>query len=168
MNYKLQKEIIVHVFRKFGLLLDNTGPGAGFIESLLSDKFLTEKKIAFEDEDKKKYQNNVWAGTRKLDKSKIRVLIADIHEDIEEYAIIFQMDNLPAYALRLSIDADDPGSLYVNIKDDKWVTTSIAAQARFLFGIEGLSEMPAAWERLDDYKDQYKLLVQFLNFYERE
>jgi|ERR1700722_4238510 len=167
MNLKLQKEIIHHILQKLGLFLAG-GVQPGFVANLIDNNYLTNKKIGFENEDNKKYENPIWAATTKLEPAKVKVLIADTHEDIEEYTIIFQMDILPAYALRLSADDNDFGTLFVNVKDDKWIQASIAVQAKFLFGIEGLSEIPLTWERLDDFKDMYKLLIQFLNFYERE
>lgn len=168
MNLRLQKEILLYVMKKFGLFLENDEVQPGFINKLTDDKYLSNKKLVFEAEDKKKYQNNVWAITAKVEASKLKILIADIHEDIAEYTIIFQMDNLPAYALRLSAEDNDFGSIYVNAKDNKWIPASMSVQAKFLFGVEGISEIPLTWERLDDIQDVYKLLIQFMNYYERE
>jgi len=167
MNYTLQKEILKHIFKRFGILLTENETQLGFIDNLLDDKYLTDKKIGFETEDKKKYSNNIWAATATVNTTKLKILIADISEDIPEYTIMFQMDNLPAYALRLSLDEEDSGSTYTNIKNGSWVEASMTVQAKFLYGIEGLSEILLEWNKLDDFKDMYQLLIHFLNFYEK-
>jgi len=171
MNLILQKEILIHIFKRFGIFLAEGETQAGFIDNLLDDAFITNKKIGFESEDKKKYSNNVWAASATANPTKLKVLVADIHEDIPEYTIIFQMDNMPAYALRLASpyvgETDDPGSAYLNAQNDKWIEASVAVQAKFLYGVEGLSELPLHWSKLDEVDDLYKILIQFLNFYER-
>jgi hypothetical protein len=167
MNYTLQKEILKHIFKRFGVFLNEKEVQTGFIDNLLDDKYLTDKKIGFETEDKKKFSNNIYAATATANTAKLKVLIADIHEDIAEYTIIFQMDNLPAYALRLSFDEDDVGSNFINIKNGSWVESSMSVQAKFLYGIEGLSEIVLQWDKLNDFRDMYQLLIHFLNFYEK-
>jgi hypothetical protein len=95
----------------------------------------------------------------------IKVMIADIIDEIPEYAIIMQMDNFPSIAMRLSLEDDDYGTMTFHI-ENKWIEIGTSAQARVLMGIENLSEIFAAWERMIDYKDMYSVLISFLNYVE--
>lgn len=167
MNQQLKKEIIKHFFNSVGVFSDEKIRN-GLIDNLLSDKFLVDKKLAFETEDNKKYQNRIWSIASKIDNSVIKILIADTHDTIPEYTIMFQMDTLPPYALRLSIAEDDLGSMYFNPEDNKWIDANTSVQARFLSGVESLNEIFVEWKKFDEYKDLYKSLIGFLNFYEHE
>ena len=164
MNLVLQKEILKHIFKKFGIFIRENEIQLGFIDNLLSEKFLIDKKFEFE-VGEEKFSNNIWAASTTTGSLKMKILIADIREDIDEYTIIFQMDNLPAYASRLSIDETDSGSVFINAKENNWVEAPLSIQSKFLYGIEGLAGLPLQWNKLDDYKDIHKLLIQFLNFY---
>lgn len=165
MNITLRKEIISHIFHSLGIF-DDPKNRFNIIEKLNSDKFLIDKKIAFETEDKKQIKNNLWAARTKIDNSEIKVMIADISEDIPECALIIQMDSFMPQAIRLSLDEDDYGDMFVCIQDNKWVNTSTIMQAKMLIGFESLIEMFAQWEKIDKYMDLYKILVGFLNFSE--
>lgn len=166
MNLKLKKEIIKHIFNKFNLFKINE-LNSGFIENLLNEKFVLPKKIVFENEENKKYENIIFGAEFNIKEKKINILVADLKEDnTPEYALLFKMDNLPTYALRLSATNDDNGSLYINYQDN-WVDGSTAVQSKFLLGIENISNIVVEWKRLDKYDEMYKLLIDFLNFYEK-
>ena len=164
MNKSLQKEIILHIFKRFRIFNDKNEIQTGFIDELLDIKFLINKKLFFE-LDGKKYQKNLWASQLKIDKSNIKILIADIQEVNPEFTLLIQMDNLPVYSLRISNDEEDYGSFYINT-NEKWIEAPILVQAKFLCGVEGLSEVLVAWEPLTDYKFMYDMLIDFLNFNE--
>lgn len=159
-NSKLQREIISHVLGLFGIFNPNK---FNMIDDLISDRFLLEKKIAFEAEDRKKYYGSLWAGSAKIENSRINAMVADIKEDIAEFALIIQMDTFPPYALRISSDVEDFGEICIGTGDNKWINVSIAIQAKFLSGIEGLNETLTSWEKVNEYEELYKLLVGFLN-----
>jgi hypothetical protein len=165
MNINLRKEIISHIFYSIGIF-DDLKNKFNIIEKLNSDKFLLDKKIAFETEDKKQIKNNLWAARTKIDNSEIKMMIADISEDVPEFALIIQMDSFMPQAIRLSLEEDDYGDMFVNIKENSWVNTSTREQAKMLIGFESLLEIFAGWNRLDKYMDLYKVLVGFLNFSE--
>jgi hypothetical protein len=168
MNLTLRKEIVLHIFRTLGIFADPILNKLSMLEKLNDDKFLIDKKIAFETEDKKQIKNNLWAAKTKIEDSEIKIIIADITEDISEFALILQMDNFMPCAMRLSLEDDDYGSMYINVQDNKWIDTSSLIQAKILVGIESLSGIFSQWEKIDKYLDMYKLLIGFLNFYEQD
>lgn len=163
MNNSLKKEIILHIFKSIGLFNSDI---IGFMEKLNNDKFLLNKKLAFETEDKKQVDNNIWAASAKIENSDIKIIIADITEDIREFTLILQMDNFVPCAMRISEEQDDFGSIFLNVEDNKWVSASTLLQAKSLVGFESLSGIYLQWSKLEKYMDMYKLLVGFLNFYE--
>jgi hypothetical protein len=166
MNQRLKKEIILNIFNVMGVFRDKTNFSAStLIEPLIEEKFLLDKKLSFEIEDGTKRENQVFAATTKIDGNMIKVMIADIIDEIPEYAIIMQMDNFPSIAMRLSLEDDDYGTMTFHI-ENKWIEIGTSAQARVLMGIENLSEIFAAWERMIDYKDMYSVLISFLNYVE--
>lgn len=159
-NKILQKEIISHIVKLFGVFNEYK---INIVENLIDNKFLLEKKLAFELDDGTKYQSQIWSACMKVENSQLNVMIADIKDNIAEFALIIQMDTFPAYALRLSGDTEDFGDICVNIDDNKWIDVNTAMQAKFLSGIEGLTEILVEWKKTNNYEDLYKLLVGFLN-----
>jgi hypothetical protein len=164
MNLTLQREIVLHTFRLFGIFLDQSSVGrVRPISNLLSDQFLLPKKIAFEVDDKTKYRNNIWSAVTAIENFTIKIMVADItEEDIAEYAVIIQMNDLSPYGLRLSEDKEDSGTLRVSMKDH-WVDGGVLIQAKFLVGVESLTEILTEWKKIDDYKELYTKLIMFLN-----
>lgn len=166
MNLKLRHEIVLHIFKTLGVFSEDGLHG--MMEKLTSDKFLLDKKIAFEsEEDKKKIENNIYAFAGKIENSEIKMLLADITEDIPEFALIVQMDNMMSSAMTLSTD-EESGSFYINFEDNKWAEAPLAVQAQLLIGFENLTGINIQWNKIDNYMDMYKTLVGFLNFYESE
>lgn len=168
MNKTLRREIVLHMFKTAGVYADEELMRISMMEKLDSEKFLLDKKIAFESEEGKVKENSLWAATAKIETSEIRIIIADITEDITEFALIVQMDTFQPCAIRLSADPDDTGSMLVNINDNRWIEASTQVQAKMLLGFESLSEIYLQWEKLDKYMDVYKSMVGFLNHYEQD
>jgi len=169
MNLTLKHEIINHIFKTVGIFLDKEMMRISMLEPLNSDKFLLDKKLAFEAfEGGKRKENNLWAGTAKLEDSDIKIIIADITEDIPEFTLILQMDMFLPCAIRLSKDPEDLGSMHINIADNRWIEATTTLQAKMLVGFESLTEIYLQWEKLDNYTDMYKSMVGFLNFYEQD
>jgi hypothetical protein len=158
----LKKEIVKHIFKSLGIFDDKI---SGVFEPLTSNKYLVDKKIIFQDEANKDYQNNIWAVKTKFEASEIKILVADISEEIREFAIIIQMDSFHSTAMRISEDPDDCGSICFNPDQDIWINVSVLHQAKVLFGIESLVELCFSWEKINNYHDMYKILISFLNFY---
>lgn len=166
MNNKLKKEIILNIFNIFGVFREKTNfSSSTLMEPLVGEKFLIDKKLAFENDDGTKKENNIFTAKTKIDQNIIKIMIADIIDDIGEYAIIMQMDNFPSIAFRLSLDEDDFGTIAFLI-DNKWIEVGTSAQARILMGVENLSEIFCMWEKMSEYDEMYKILINFLNYVE--
>jgi hypothetical protein len=161
MNENLQKEIIKHIFNQLGILECDTR--FSLIEKMTDEKFLLDKKMAFE-ANNTQYQNSVWAADGKLATHTVKILVADIKEDVNEYAVMFQMDNQPVYALRYSLDDTDKGSMYF-CNESRWIAADVAIQSKFLYGIEGMASTLFIWSKLETYMELYKYLINFLNYY---
>lgn len=167
MNNILKKEIISHIFKCVGIF-NNENLQTNMFEKINKDKFLLDKKIAFEEENGKQKLNNLWAATAKIENSNIKIIIADITEDISEFSLILQMDTFFPCAMRLSQDKEDFGAMYVNIQDNKWINATTAIQAKMLVGFESLFEIFLQWQKPNDYMDMYKIIIDFLNYLEQE
>jgi len=167
MNKNLKREIVIHILKTVGVLADEDIMRISMMEKINDEKFLLDKKIAFEGDGKVK-ENNLWAACTKIDASNIKIMVADITEDITEFALILQMDTFLPCAIRLSADQEDSGSMLVSIDNNRWVDATTHFQAKMLVGFEGLSETYLVWEKLDDYMDMYKSMVGFLNYCEQD
>src|SRR5271165_1599565 len=166
MNLKLRKEIILNILNVIGVFRDKTNfSSSTLIEPLIVEKFLLNKKLAFEIENGEKRENSIFAATTKIENNIIKVMVADIIDNIPEYAVIMQMDNFPSIAMRLSTDDEDFGTISFDI-ENKWIDVGTSAQARILMGVENLSEIFCTWEKLIDYESMYKVLISFVNYVE--
>jgi hypothetical protein len=161
MNNNLKKEIINHIFNQFGLFQENQ------IYNLKDNKFLLDKKIIFEDDDKKVFESKIYASSVEIDKSNIKVIVADTSYIEKEYSVILRMDNFYPCGMRLSKDEDDFGTIMFQI-NNRWMQASTLLQSKILVGIESLSEIFLQWNKLNNYNEMYNILINFLNFSEKE
>jgi hypothetical protein len=160
---QLQKEIIKHIFETIGVFAVKDYTNFSMIEPIATKKFLTNKKIAFETAGQK-YENDVYCSAANINKSVIKILVADICDDDKEFVAIIQMDAFPKCAIRLSFVENDFGSMYFNTSDNNWTNSNALLQGKILVGIEEIAGMILDWNRLDKFDDLYKSLVGFLNY----
>ena len=166
MNGKLKREIVLNCFNILGLFRDKNNLGSSnLIEPLLNDKFMLDKKLAFEIEDGSKKETAIYAALTKIENNVIKVLIADIIDNSPEYAVIIRMDNFPSIAMRLSIEEDDLGSLAFSV-EKQWIEVDTLAQAKVLVGLESIANIFCIWEKMNDYKEMYDILISFMNWIE--
>ena len=158
MNEHLRKEIINHIFNCFGLLLEEGTGGKA-----TSDDFLLEQKLVFEVENDKKFENNIWSGETNIEESRVQFIIADLSEDWAEYALLLQMDSLPPYAARISLDPEDAGAIFIGM-DERWIEASSLIQAKILVAVESLMEIHISWGKNADPAGIHKTLINFLKF----
>jgi hypothetical protein len=168
MNNTLKKEIITHILKTIGVIADQQTFQLSMMEKLNSNKFLLDKKLAFENEDGKSTNGNLYAATAKVENSNVNIMIADITDEIKEVALIISMDTMSACAIRISADEDDFGSMFMNIEGEHWIAAPTIQQAKTLICFESLPQLFLQWEKLEDYGSIYKSMVGFLNFYEEQ
>src|ERR1700722_11124781 len=115
MNIKLRKEIIRQIFDRFGVMPErDAGYTIGALCNLTHNEYLLDKKIRFIGEENKEYQNKCWAASCEIGKFRFITLIADTSDDIQEFSILIQMDTMMTYALKLSADPEDIGSMHLH------------------------------------------------------
>lgn len=160
MNEALKKEIINHIFNKFGLLGREEGASLKAKDGPLSNKFLSEHKISFEVEGKE-YSNNVWSGEADIDGSRVQFIVGDLTEEVPEYSLLLQLDTFPPYAARISLDPEDSGSLFFKI-DERWIEASTLFQAKILVAVESLMDLYVTWDKNSNIESIHKDLIAFL------
>ena len=165
MNDHLKREIVKNIFNVVGVLRGNMYAGSSLIAAINSNEFLIDKKLVFDNEDGERKGASIWAAIGKIDKNEIKLILTDIGDEVEEFALIVKMDNYYSCALRLSLDEADFGSMFFHV-GDKWVAMGTSHQAKILVGVENLAEIFVLWEKMENWKDMYKELIGFLNFEE--
>lgn len=155
MNLILQKEIILQLFNRFGTFDKNNS-------KFICEKYLLDNKLSFEIENNN-YSNNIWAFTSEIDGSRIQIIIGDLSEKIPEYCMIIKMADYPPYGLRISSDNEDYGSVHFKV-EQYWVGANILFQSRLLVAIETLFDMFLTWDKNNNYKDIYGVLMEYIKF----
>lgn len=165
MNYTLQKEIIKHIFDIMNIFPSKDMFRMPILENLLDKKYLLDKKLAFEDNN----QTNIWGAHSKIDSLDFKIMIADLTEDnIPEFCILTQTNNMPPCGVRLALDEADNGTMMFSVDQNKWLPASILQAAKTLVGFVRLSEIYIQWNKLEDYAELHKYLLGFLTFIENE
>lgn len=153
MNNLLKKTIIHHIFNRFDL----------FTSKSISENLLLDQKLMFET-DEKQYVNDIWSGETTIDNSRVQFIVAELTEEIPEYALLLQLDSFPPYALRISLDNDDSGSISFKA-DGVWIEASSLIQARILVAVESLiEEIHTTWIKNNNVLTIHKELINFLKF----
>lgn len=166
MNRPLQREIVRQALVRFGS--EGFVPVMGFPEPLCGDRFLIPKQVVFENDAGEKFHRNVWAAVGTVGISEVRIISADTSETVVEKTAIVQLDSFPPYALRWSDDSE-PSTLCTMVSADLsstsncWAECDTLMQAKFLVGIESLTEMRVSWQPMSDFQACYQCLVGFLN-----
>lgn len=162
MNETLKKEIINHIFNKFGLLNREESNILKFREGPLSKKFLLDQKLTFEIENNK-YSNSIWSGETDVEGARVQFIIGDLTEEVPEYSLLLQLDSFPPYAARISLDPEDAGSLFFRA-EGQWVEASTLFQAKILVAVESLMELFVTWKKNEDIAGIHANLIDFLKF----
>lgn len=163
MNLNLKKEIITHIFNKFGLLNKSS---FGNSESPISKKFIYNKTIDFSS-DGEDYKNSIWTTEAHIEDSRIQFIIADLTDLAPEYAFVLKLNDNPAYAGRISVDEDDYGSLHFQV-GELWVDAPTVFQAKLLVAVEEIMELFLKWEKNESSEEIYQLLINYLKFESEE
>lgn len=158
----LSNVIVKHIFKYFGI----GNPVSIF--SIQTDKFLINKEFSIELEDGEVLQKNIWGLTGKIGTSVIQAILADItvDQDQKEYVLIFQLDNLSVYALKLYDFEDKPNTAYFSHNEATWVELSTLLLAKLLVGIEQLNELFIDYQPIANYQELYQHLISFMNYEE--
>lgn len=148
--------IISYLFECFGI------PKNAGRYSIMETDYRLKKELAVEMEDGEVIQRPLWGVVGQVGNSQVKILVTDltIAKD-REFILIFQLDDLTVYALRM----EDNAKAYM-LHDDKWIELSNLLLAKLLVGVEQLNELLVNWQTFTNYQDHYKYLVSFLNYME--
>jgi hypothetical protein len=171
MNYALMHEIIKHIFANLAIIpskfidLNNT-------ISLRDKKFLLHEKLTFEAEDGQEIKNKVWGCQLSAEQQELKILLGDCTHDssVSEYCLVVQLKNSPAYGLYLRFndlgESDEP-LIACTLDGKSWMQCNTYLQATFLAGMENLKDLGLSWNKCHDYKDQFELMLSFIEFYDQ-
>lgn len=175
MNINLRTEIIKHVLTNFSVI------PSSFIDSnktktLNSPEYLLRETIVFEDEETGLTVNNkIWGCQLSADVQEIKVLFCDCSMDpdnlnsTQEYCLLVQLKNAPAYTLYFSFDKeyvyDYNCTIAYSVDGNGWLECTTFLQATFLAAMEQIKEVGFAWSKISNYQSQVDLLKSFLGYY---
>jgi hypothetical protein len=172
MNTRLCREIVHHIFDRFGLLTKIQAPHSfGSLASITQNDHLLDKKLVFVDGDSVEQVRKVWGASCEIGKTVVQILVADTRDDIDEFTILVQVDKLPVYAIQLSEDADDSGQISYHIEHNgkaHWIGANAVVQAKCLIGIESLVGQLLEWKKMTEHKEMFGLLIEFVRGGENE
>lgn len=169
MNKELTNQIIRHVYNCLGVKLPNKNNKN---YSILQDKFLLNRKVSFEDGDKK----SVWGVNIKVeDEASLQILMADLSENsLPEFAMICRLTDSPAYGTYLSYQEYmseeeesclDRPFIAISVNEGSWSECNTYMQASFLCGMEKLKEISVPFSKIED-ESMVDSLIKFIEFYQ--
>jgi len=149
--------IVRHIFNYWGI------PEQRGMCAILSPEYKLKQQLSIELEDGEVIQHNIWGVAGKIGESTIKGIVVDLSASSKEreYALVFQFDELSAYAIHLENDLTKAFYLH---NDETWLELSNLLLAKLLVGIEQLNELFVAFKPLDEYQKLYSYLVGFINY----
>ena len=159
-NLSLQKEIIKHIFFMFGIDLASS---QNFKFGFIKNEMICDISLKIE-EDEVICEKSLWAGQLQVADSLIRCMICSLGtDDLNEFALIFKLNNNPLYGIKLSNDNSDNGIFNYQISPGKLVQCAIILQANVLVGVERISELTVFWTKpIDDINPLREEMISFL------
>ena len=171
MNILLTEQIIHHILSGLAAVPSNIIDLSKF-KSIKSKEFLLPEKISIEDDSGNKLPNNIWGIEMFFEQQEIKILLASCldSDQIEDYICVIKLKGAPGYGLWLSYDTDkiiSPSQplIAVTVDGQNWMSCNTYLQATFLAAMENVKDAPIAWKRCQNYEDNYKLLLSFINYY---
>lgn len=168
MNRVLMEEIVRHVFSNLAVIPSNF-VDVNKTKSLMSKDFILNSKLTF-DNGTSLVENKVWGCQISSDPQDIIIMLGDcaLDKNAPEYCLIVQLKNAPAYGLYLANNSDESVPLIAcTLNGEEWMECPTYLQATFLAGMEQIREAGLSWNKCNNYKDQYELMVSFIDFHEK-
>lgn len=157
MNKDLTNQIVKHIFSNLGILEER-------VATLISDDFLTDLKIEYENINEKLSTANIWATEAIANGVKIQLMASAFHMDNDEFAIVIEIENCPTYGCYLENCKNMNSLIAFSVKNNAWIPTDIFTQATFLAGMEQLKDLTAEFSVCKNTKSLYEKLISFVNF----
>lgn len=155
----LNREIIKKVMQNFGVLPHPNFGKAG----ISSEDLLIDKSLKLKDDKNIVTNHKIFAGKIFSKSDIIRSMVADISEvDMSEFIVLFRMDELPIYAIRLAFDNHDYG-LFINYlendEEETWYEADVQNKALVLAATERIAHSGILWEPCPEHDDLYEGLL---------
>jgi hypothetical protein len=163
MTQKLTEEIVYYIFSNLGLYNNHN--------SIINNNFLLSEQIIINQEAKNIYGCQFTT----LGVKGIKLLIADLSDDNQEYCLIVQSTGAPTYGVYLIFDSKETlvseienKEALIGVNTDKfWMPCTVYLQATFLAGMEQLKDLGTGWNKATDYQELYQKMVSFITFHEQ-
>lgn len=143
----LTREIIKRIMNNVGIV---PPPQFGIGGLVISDLKL-DQTISGLYSDGESYNFPIWSGCIEVEGVKIKAVATDLTDDIPEFILLFQSENMPIYGLRLLFDDKDNG-LFLLSSSEGWVPAEIYIQAKALMGLELIASYGISWTNFKDEK----------------
>jgi hypothetical protein len=171
MNKKLTEQIINQVFSNL-LIINSNEFNQKKYRSIVSDEFLLDMKISFQDESGIEIKNNIWGVQLVIEEQPLKMLLANcsIEPNILEYSLIVSLKDTPAYGLysaySVNNDSTEQHALIALSADrQNWIKCNTYLQATFLAGMENLKDIPFSMSKVTNYSEEHNLLLSFINYH---
>lgn len=156
MNDLLQQELIKVIMGNFGI-----SPSLGEY-GIISQEFLTSKKISVETDDGI-LEVFVVAAQAKLESLCLKAAFISI---LEEFILVFQLDNFPIHALRISGKdwekvSSEESCFYKFTSEDNFQKIGRYDALMLAAGTEKIAGL-AVWEKCSEFEGLYKAILKTL------
>jgi hypothetical protein len=166
MNRTLMENIVRHVFANLAIIpsafvnIDKT-------KSLMSKDFVLNDTLSFEG---CVVKNKIWGCQVLAEQQELKILLGDCSQERQtpEYCLVVQLKDAPAYGIYLVCNSNGEDSeplIACTLNGKEWMECQTYLQATFLAGMEQIRDIGLTWSKCTNYKDQYDLMISFIDFH---
>ena len=166
MNRKLMEDIVRHIFANLAVI-PSTFVNIDKTKSLMSKDFVLNEMLSFENEDGI-INNKIWGCQISVEQQELKILLGDCSQEknTPEYCLVVQLKDAPAYGVYLVCEPENSEALIAcTLNGKEWMECQTYLQATFLAGMEQIRDIGAAWNKCINYKNQYDLMISFIDFH---
>jgi hypothetical protein len=156
-NTFLTKEIIRHILTIMGSGKSSWGTG-------ISDKsFNTSKKIKLQEDNSEVISEYPIFGCEYSDDfGNLKILSCNLSQNDDfESLVVLQVNDMPAYVLKLIFDDNDLG-VFNYYLSEKFYPVDLVTQCQILISLEKLFSLGVNWKKIENYQNLFDILK--LNF----
>lgn len=158
---KLTTAIIERILGNFGIVGSKNFGKVG-----LTTKEFYLDKLSLSDQNDNKIFKDLYSAELKIDKdnSILNAMLLNLTDDsIYEFILVFRINSLPIYGLRLIFDNTDVG-LFLVKENNKWNNTNMFIKAQVLSGVEYITQQGLSWEPCKEDAELHTALLSLVDF----